>query len=226
MPGKALGATVILCLLAQAATTFDVSAQFSSKSNPHLEWEYGYSATHSLDPGEFRLDKSTGSLGSISFWHPAVSDRPGPGYYPYVACNSSKSSQLGSSNGWAVRAGEIAMEASNEGQYSIVRFVAPGPGTYKITARFEGVHFGLSTTDVHVLHNATSLFDAEIDGYGGDAAFHKIEGSNPTAAYTGQVELKAKDTVTFAVGYGKNRTNYGDTTGLFATAALMADAKH
>jgi hypothetical protein len=91
---------------------------------------------------------------------------------------------------------------------------------------FEGVHFGLSTTDVHVLHNATSLFDADIDGYGGDAAFHQIEGTNPSADFTGQVELKAKDTVTFAVGYGKNQTNYGDTTGLFVTVVLVKDAKH
>jgi hypothetical protein len=226
MPAKALGAVVILCLLAQAATTFDLSSNFSLNKNPHAGWEYGYSATHSLDPGQFRLDKSTGALGKIGFWHPTVSDRPGRGYYPYVAYNSSKRSQLGSSKGWAVRAGEIAMEASNDGQYSIIRFVVPAAGTYRITARFEGVHFGLSTTDVHVLHNATSLFDADIDGYGGDAAFHQIEGTNPSADFTGQVEFKAKDTVTFAVGYGQNETNYGDTTGLFATVVLVTDAKH
>lgn len=131
---------------------------------------------------------------------------------------------MGSSNGWAVRAEEVAMEASNSGQYSLVRFVAPVAGTYKISARFAGVHFGLSTTDVHVLHNGTSLFVADIDGYGGDPTFHKVQRSSPAAAYSGQVDLKAGDTVTFAVGYGKNKTNFGDTTGLFARVALLAGA--
>jgi hypothetical protein len=28
--------------------------------------------------------------------------------------------------------------------------------------------------------------------------------------------LKAQDTITFACGYGKNKTHYSDTTGLFA----------
>jgi hypothetical protein len=36
--------------------------------------------------------------------------------------------------------------------------------------------------------------------------------------------MKANDTVTFAVGYGKNKTNSGDTTGLFARIVLLASA--
>ncbi len=108
------------------------------------------------------------------------------------------------------------MEASNSGQYSLIRFTAPYTGQYHITAHFEGVHFRLSSTDVHVLHNSTHLFDADIDGYGGDAKFHKIEGTHPTASYEGLVKLERGDTVIFAVGYGKNKTNYNDTTGLYA----------
>jgi hypothetical protein len=115
------------------------------------------------------------------------------------------------------------MEASSSGQYSLIRFVAPARGTYKITARFEGIHFGLSSTDVHVLYNATSLFDAEIEGYGGDPAFHAVEGITPTAAYSGQIDLKANDTVTFACGYGKNKTNFSDTTGLFAQVIWLSE---
>jgi hypothetical protein len=213
---------MVLCLLAQASTIYDLSAGFSLHDNPNGVWQYGYSETNSLDPSLFRFDKSTGSLGRIGFWHPSVSDKPGPGYYPYIAYNSAKETQFGSSNGWAARGGQIAMEASNSGQYSLVRFVAPSAGTYKVTAQFEGIHFGLSTTDVHVLQNATSLFDADIQGYGGDPAFHTVQGANPTAAYSGQVELKVNDVITFAVGYGKNKTNYGDTTGLFAQVVLVS----
>jgi hypothetical protein len=116
------------------------------------------------------------------------------------------------------------MEASNSGQYSLVRFVAPKAGTYEITARFEGIHFGLSTTDVHVLHNGASLFAADIEGYGGDPAFHPVQGASPTAAYSGKVKLRANDTVTFGVGYGKNKTNYSDTTGLFVRIEMLTDA--
>ncbi|HEX4488684.1 MAG TPA: hypothetical protein VH088_20565 [Terriglobales bacterium] len=211
--------SAMLSLLASAQTLDP--AQFSLKENPHGPWQYGYSETRSLSPGQFRLDKSTGTLGEIGFWHPSVSDSPGPGYYPYVAYNPSKDTQLGSSNGWSARSGEFAMEGSNSGQYSIVRFVAPVKGTYSVQAHFAGVHFGLSTTDVHVMHDEKSLFAAEIEGYGGDPSSHPVQGASPTANYDGEAKLKANDIITFAVGYGKNQTNYGDTTGLFAEVVLI-----
>jgi hypothetical protein len=212
---------MFLSLLAGAQTTFDLSADFSLRDNPNKVWQYGYSATNSLAPDQFQLDKQADTTGPVGFWHPDTNKGPGAGSSPYIAYNTTKQSQAWPSpNGWVVRGGEVAMEASNSGQYSLVRFVAPVAGTYKISAQFEGVHVW-STTDVHVLHNGTSLFDADIDGYGGDPAFRKVDGASPTATYSGQIEMKAKDTVTFAVGYGKNKTNSGDTTGLFAQVVLL-----
>jgi hypothetical protein len=212
----------LFALLAPTPTTFDLSQDFSLHDNPNKVWQYGYSATNSLAPGQFRVDQKVDATTPIGFWHPAENKGPGPGYYPYVAFNASKQTEFGSSNGWAARAGEVAMEASSSGQYSMVRFTAPVTGSYNVSAQFAGIHFGLSTTDVHVLHNGSALFDSDIDGYGGDPAFHKLEGSHATAAYSGQVEMKAGDTITFAVGYGKNKTNFGDTTGLFAQVNLVA----
>ena len=217
-----LGAVISCNIFSPAATTFDLNAHFSVQQNPNKVWEYGYSETNSLDPAQFRVDAYVATAGPLVFWHPAVTDRPGPGYYPYVAYNPTAQSQYGSSNGWSARPGEVTMEASNTGQYSLIRFTAPAAGIYGISARFEGVHFGLSSTDVHVLHNAKSLFDAFIEGYGGDPAFHKVEGASPTASYSGQVELKANDTVTFACGYGRNKTHFSDTTGLFARLVLIS----
>lgn len=208
-------------LLAQAVTTFDVGADFSLEKNPNGVWQYGYSATKSLDPAEFRLDKQTEIVGATGFYHPAEKKGPGPGYYPYIAYNRTDETQYGSQKGWAVRAGQIAMEASNSGQYSLIRFVAPTTGTYQFTVRFEGIHFGLSSTDVHVLHNAKSVFDAEIQGYGGDPKFHKVEGVNPIAEYEGKIQLEKTDTITFACGYGKNQTHFSDTTGLTARIVLV-----
>ena len=129
------------------------------------------------------------------------------------------------SKGWAISAGQIAMEGSNTGQYSLVRFVAPRAGNYSVDAKFVGIHYGLSTTDVHVLRNGSSVFDADIEGYGGDPAFHKVEGSSPRAEYSGQMQLKANDRITFAIGYGKNQTNFGDTTGLSVRIVRLNGAK-
>ena len=212
-----------ICLsnLAATAQTFDLSADFSLKKNPKGVWQYGYSAGQSLTPSDFRLDRSGDGARPIGFWHPDRNQGPGPGYYPYVAFNRSKQTQYGSSNGWAARAGEVAMEASNIGQFSIVRFVAPKSGLYQINARFAGIHFGLSTTDVHVMHNEISLFDADIEGYGGDPAFHPVQGAHPNVEYEGRVELLAHDVVDFAVGYGTNETHFSDTTGLFAVVRLL-----
>jgi hypothetical protein len=212
---------MFLGLLAQAQTIFDLSRDFSLQDNPNRVWQYGFSESNSLAPDQFRFDKHADITGPDGFWHPDASSGPGPGYYPYIAYNTTKQSQAWPSpNGWIVRGGEIAMEASNSGQYSLVRFVAPVTGTYKISAQFSGIHVW-STTDVHVLHNGRSLFEADIDGYGGDPAFRMVQGANPTAHYSGQIRMNANDTVTFAVGYGKNKTNSGDTTGLFARVILL-----
>ncbi len=211
------------CLVcsAQPQTSFDVAFDFSLEKNPNGAWQYGYSATKSLDPGEFRLDTQTETVDATGFWHPSENKGPGPGYYPYIAYNITKQTQFGSRKGWAVRAGQVAMEASNSGQYSLIRFVAPKRGTYRITARFEGIHFGLSSTDVHVLHNTALLFSANINGYGGDPSFHKVEGANPAAEYSGQIVMQENDTITFACGYGANKTHFSDTTGLQARIAAL-----
>ena len=223
--GRIVFILLLLWLPAHAQTIFDLSADFSLENNPNKVWQYGYSATNSLAPDQFQFDKQADKTGPVGFWHPDTNKGPGAGYYPYIAYNTTKQSQVWPSpNGWVVRGGEVAMEASNSGQYSLVRFVAPVAGTYKISAQFAGVHVW-STTDVHVLHNGASLFDADIDGYGGDPAFRKVQGASPTAEYSGQIEMKANDTVTFAVGYGKNKTNSGDTTGLFARIVLLASAQ-
>lgn len=219
---RTIAVLVLFLPFAHAVTSFELAANFSFQNNPNQMWQYGYSATNSLDPAEFRLDKFADTSGPVGFWHPAASSGPGPGWYPYVAYNTTTRTQMGSNNGWSVRPSEVAMEASNTGQYSLIRFLAPAAGTYHVTARFEGVHFRLSSTDVHVLHNSVSLFAADIAGYGGDPAFHPVQGASPTATYSGDVSLKTNDTVTFAVGYGKNKTNFCDTTGLVVQIHLLS----
>ena len=219
-----LAALVVLFVMPVRAQVFDLSADFSVAKNPNAVWEYGFSATNSLAPDQFQLDQKSVMVGPIGFWHPTQGNAPGEGYYPYIAYNSTNDTQVGS-KGWAIDAGQIAMEGSITGQYSLVRFTAPRGGSYSVVAKFVGIHFGLSTTDVHVLKNGVSVFDADIDGYGGNPAFHAVQGSNPRAEYSGQMLLHASDKVTFAVGYGKNKTNYGDTTGLSVRIELLGESK-
>jgi hypothetical protein len=221
---KWLGGIVLLVAMPLWAQVFDLSADFSLAKNPNAVWEYGFSATNSLAVDQFQLDQKSLMIGPIGFWHPTQGETPGPGYYPYIAYNSTKDTQVGS-KGWAISDGQIAMEGSNTGQYSLVRFVAPRAGNYSVNAKFVGIHYGLSTTDVHVLKNGSSVFDADINGYGGDPAFHAVEGSNPRAEYSGQMQLKANDRITFAVGYGANKTNYGDTTSLSVRVVLLSEPK-
>ena len=110
--GRIAVVILFLGLQARGQTTFDLSADFSFQENPHKVWQYGYSATNSLAPDQFRVDAQSDrvdmqcdSTGSIGFWHPAANKGPGPNYYPYVAYNTTKQSQVGC-KGWAVRAGE------------------------------------------------------------------------------------------------------------------------
>ena len=199
----------------EAAAAYDLAADFSFARNPNGVWQYGYAATRSLAPEAFRLDAVTDVRGDVRFWHPSRIDTGGPGYYPYVAQNTAARTEADPTTSWAVRAGEVAMESDNDGRYAVVRFVAPRAGTYHVEADFAGAHFGLSTTDVHVVHGGASLFDADVDGYGGDPAFHEITGRRPTASYSGDVRLEERDVLAFAVGYGSNGTHFRDTTGLF-----------
>lgn len=197
------------------AAVYDVGADFSVARNPNGPWEYGSSTSTSLAPADFVLSRDATTSGQIAFWHPAG------GYYPYLASNPRAHTLADPTGSWALRPREVALEASSTGQPSVVRFVAPRPGRYRVKARFAGIHFRLSSTDVHVLVKGVPVFDASIDGYGGDRAFHAIVGRSPRAVFVGTHDLAAGDVVTFAVGYGANGTHFNDTTGLRARISTV-----
>jgi hypothetical protein len=186
----------------------------SFTENPNNYWQVGYSLSDDLDPAQFRLSAFAREGNPIPLWHPGNSAST---YYPYTGQNLDSVSQRDISQQWALRKGQVAMEGSNTGQYSMLRFVAPQSGKYHLKVVFEGVHFGSSTTDVHVLLNSLHLFDDHIDGYGGDPAFHAVTGSRPATTYENILHLEKGDIITFAVGYGENKNHYNDTTGLLIT---------
>jgi hypothetical protein len=187
------------------------TSTLSFTNNPNGNWQVGYSENDTLAWDKFHLCTWADTSHIVALWHPGNNQSS---YYPYTGQNRSLVSQYDQTQTWVARPGEIVMEGSAGGQYAMLRFVAPANGRYKIKAVFEGVHFGMSSTDVHILINAANVFDDYIEGYGGDSTFHTIQGTHPTAPYTNTVSLVAGDIVTFAVGYGANKTHYYDTTGL------------
>jgi hypothetical protein len=189
---------------------YDLGADFSITSNPNGPWRYGHTPDATLTPVAFEPDAFAVDSMPVPFWHPSDSV-----YYPYIAHNEAQTTVTDPTNSWAVRPGEVAMEASADAQYSVVQFVAPVAGHYDVQADFTGIHFRLSSTDVHVLYGDTAAFDAVIDGYGGDPAFHALEGQSPRASYHDVHAVAAGDVLSFAVGVGQNGTYNNDTTGLF-----------
>jgi len=185
------------------------------------EWEFGFSVTPSLKADAFRVSKFVDDHEALHMWHPGSGSQ---GYYPYVAVNrmSDTAKVFG---GVVVRPKQLAMEGANDGRFSIVRFIAPTTGTYWLETRVEGIHVGPSTTDIHVLFGDRSLFDAWIEGYGGDSRFHAIEGSCPSARYSTLLDLHRGEAVSFALGYGFNRTHFGDTTGVTPELRLLSTRK-
>jgi hypothetical protein len=188
-----------------------IPIDLSFVKNPAGNWQIGYSLNDTITSEQFQFDTFVDTSYIIGLWHPASGQI---GYYPYIGQNRTKTTQVDRSNSWAAKAGEIVMEGSNIGQYSMLRFVVPFSGMYKIKAVFEGIHFRISSTDVHILLNTQSLFNDIIDGYGGDSLYHAISGLHPTAPYEAIIQLNKNDIITFAVGYGSNKNHYNDTTGL------------
>ncbi|OQB86458.1 MAG: Beta-glucuronidase [Planctomycetes bacterium ADurb.Bin126] len=99
----------------------------------------------------------------------------------------------------------LALHPGPAGEYSVVRWKAPADGKCEVTAEFATIA-ERATTDVHVLHKGRSVFAGGINmGDGG-----------PRARFAGAVDVRAGDTVDFAVGYGNG--SYGaDSTSLTLT---------
>jgi hypothetical protein len=195
--------------------SFSVILPFNK--NPSGNWQVGYSLHDMLSMSQFRLSSFADTSHLIGLWHPTTGSS---GYYPYIGQNRTTEIQVDQTSSWSAKPGEIVMEGSNNGQYSMLQFIVPVSGNYKLNATFEGVHIRLSSTDVHVLLNDLHLFDDVIDGYGGAVSFSAHKGSHPISSWTSIIHLNQRDILTFAIGYGTNMTFYNDTTGLLLTIEI------
>ena len=189
-----------LCLA--APLTYDVAADFSATNNPNGVWSYGWSSTLTSalnvypDKSNTFLDNSGidvwADLGHISWG------------CPYAGHNGTGNAV--SIYGYIYQPGQFAFHPGESGEYSHARWTAPYTGTFDIAVMFTGIDFLREiTTDVHVLHNDTSLFDGLVNGFGN------------TSSFSTTVSVSMGDIIDFAVGYGSNQYFAGDTTALSAT---------
>jgi len=158
--------------------SFNAAANFSAAQNPTGAWSYGYRSS----PGT------------------TFTPYPAPAWYDPALQNAYNCPQATAHSSELVH-----LHPGAEGQESVVRWTAPSAGTAQLTGRFENLNN--ATTDVHVQHNSTSVFDGYVNGQGSVVPFSL------------QRTVAAGDVVEFVVGAGGN--GYGsDSTGLAATITL------
>jgi hypothetical protein len=173
---------------------YDAALDFSATDNPNGVWSYGWSPALGAD---FVPDTAHRNDSAIDGWN---GEQAGDGN-PSVTHNGTADSVTPGSMTYPP--GQLAFHPGPDGQYSVVRWTAPRAGALSLSAAFSGLDFiGPTTTDVHVLHNSSAVFDGTVAAFGAGPSFDTT------------VVVAAGDTIDFAVGYGSNHTFDCDTTGL------------
>jgi hypothetical protein len=170
-----------------ASPAYSAGPNFSATANPNSVWSYGYS--YSVG-GAFSLYTASGTtyLSGEVGWFGPISGCCAPGYPLVVAEPNVIPNWLDMGPG--------------PNSYTVVRWTAPNGGVWDVVGYFGGT--GLTTADVHVVHNGVPIFNSPVNGSG-------------VATFSLEVRLKPGDTLDFAAGPGPNGDNGGDPTGFNVT---------
>src|SRR5439155_10479630 len=106
-----------------------------------------------------------------------------------------------------VNPGELMLHPGPNGERSIVRFTTPVAALYDLSAAFASRDVNHGGTDVHVLVNNSSIFDAQVV-------------TNSPSFAASALLLKVGDIVDFAVGAGSDGTFFNDATSLVASLTV------
>jgi hypothetical protein len=187
--------------------TWDAAADFSPTSNPNGAWRYGYAGGLTVPYAPFTLGAGFTVDPGVPGWGAGTWD-----HLPGVFQNTTAQT-VHIRDTVTLPAGELALHPGVNGEYGVVRFVAPRDGAYTVTAGFGGRDNQFGGTDAHVLAAGEEVFAAPITAASGaDMA--------PTT-----VSLLAGESIDFAVGYGSNGTYFNDTTALSATVTYTGAAQ-
>jgi hypothetical protein len=150
-----------------------------------------------LNSGLFTFVDGGGGLAGIAIW------KGDAGLEPNVTYNRTQRSIQALGVTW--EPGRLALHPGPKGEVAVLRWTAPAAGEVLVSATFSGIA-QRATTDVHVLHQGTSLFDGLIN----------LQGQGNEAAWEKAVAVQAGETIDFAVGWGNGQYG-GDTTAIAAT---------
>jgi hypothetical protein len=188
----------IVATSSSRAQVYDVAADFSTASNPNGTWTYGWSASlgTTLHP-YLNHDNAFG----LDLWRDQTD--------PNVSLNGT---DFPINPGFAIwPAHRVAFHPGPIGEFSVVRWTAPHAAMIAVTSVFTGFDYnGPTSTDVHVLLNGVSVFDAFVEGFGSSISFST------------NLSVTAGDTIDVAVGVGRNGHYIDDTTGLSLTIVATA----
>src|SRR5712692_6647145 len=170
---------------------FSAAGSFSNTSNPNGVWSYGFTTTLGGGFTLYTISGTTFLSGEVGWFGPIPGAPNAPGY-PLVVATPVGTPEL------------LDMGPGPGGEYTVVRWTAASKGVWGVVGRFQGL--GRTSSDVHVLSNGTSLFDAAL--FGSDSAQFALT-----------MRTQPGDTIDFAVGFGPDRNFDFDSTGLEAVIA-------
>lgn len=178
------------CLQTSEAQVYDPAADFSASSDPIGPWTYGFSSSLGAPLTVFN---NPFKYFSLDFWNGQPGGANTNIQSPWVAHNDAATDQ-GIPTTFLLAPGELAFAPGPD--FAIARWTAPTAGLYSISASFTdpGIDGTVATEDVHVRHNAGSLYDGFIgmNGFGTTAAMMPLP----------SLMVNAGDTIDFVVGNG------------------------
>jgi hypothetical protein len=198
----------------------DVSHVSPTGANPYGPWSYGTSASLGVAFTGYTafypdIDVASQALadGGVYAWTSGV---VGVELNPGVYYN--ENGAVYQENGIQASPRQLWVHPGPTGQYTIVRWTAHAAGTFTVQATFTGVAVtggsSITTTDVHVQHDATDL-------PGGTGYINVNGGGNTFSLPLAHVTVAAGDTIDFSVGSGNNGF-LSDSTALAATICAPA----
>lgn len=197
-------ASLLLAALCTSLSASSIVGDFTDV-NPNGSWTYGWSNVLGGTFNQYPDCSSPTSCSDSGGYSENYIQWTTSSGFPYVWENISGSDIIYGTAYHPV--GWLIMHPDELGDYSVVRYTVPAAGGYTISGAFEGLDSsGPTTTDVHVLLNNSSLFDAAVSAY-----YTNPGGYRP---FSITQDFSAGDNVDFAVGYGTDGFYDFDSTGL------------
>jgi RHS repeat-associated protein len=164
----------------------------SASSGP---WRYGYTANLTSAFTPFPNTISWNNNPNLVGYHVSA-----PNNIPFLLANISQPPVTITEGTLVAPPNALTLHPGNNGEYAVLRFVAPATGTYVFTGQFQGRQTGGPSTDVHIRFNGQDLFSGTVSSTPTTVPFNNIT-----------VPMAEGETVDFAVGNGGNGMSSDDT---------------